>query len=724
VRTRLLAAKLALVSFCTIVAGFFVSQLIGYVRDALFLGGASVLDFIVKFGIYMGVYVMPVLVLFLIIIFLLAYRVERGLRRIELGETLTDDQRRRIVKRTAGLTTVVLILNILGFTLGHMVDIALSRLVENRYEAFFSADNVALLIRNVSSGVIYAWIQIAIYEQIIREPQRLLAFFELPHGKRRGSVATSQIILTAAIVLFSVSYIHVAVTISYRQEAVYADVLEQYGSGQAGREEYHTRMAALIDESSSRGDVDESLIIFPADGQEMAYRVNLFRLTSLLYSIFVLALSLVAQWLHSVNVKAAIDGVSERMRDIADGEGDMTQRVDVLRTDEVGEVAAMMNQFMDQLTSLLVLVRDAAEGTYQSCEAVQTTVRKGDETMHEALAIADEVGQALDRQIEEARATDEVIGQMTEAVATIAGQIEAQSSVVTETSSAIEEMTASIKSVADSANRTSEVAESLGKIAEEGGVSVNRTAEAMVGIQEAADETGQVLKLIGGISAQTNLLAMNAAIEAAHAGVHGRGFAVVAEEIRKLAADSAKRVGEIKTIIGTISERIGVGAERSDETKKALAEILEGADNSRKMVHGITSATSEQESGTDEILRAVQSMIEATETIRAQVVQQRKQSEELKSAIQRVVDLSHQVEKTQDNERDIVARMRGIIAEILEQSTRDTGNAEALQNALERFKLPEHRDQTFGMAAAAPAPDEAAPVEPDEEQTQEPPDGP
>ena len=701
-KTRLLALKLALVSFGVIIGGFFVSQLIGYVRDGLFLRDASVGDFLVKFAEYMGVFVFPVLLLFTLLIFLLAYRVQRGLRRIEDGEELSLEQRRKIVVQTTRVTTVVMILNVIGFFAGHALEFVILLLRGEKGEAFFSADNTALLIRNVSSGVIYAWIQIALYERILIEPRKLLSFHDLPQGKRTGSIATSQIVLTAAIIVFSVTYLHVAVTISYRQEAVYADVLEHYGTGAEARTEYRQRIHEVISESSSRGEVDPNLIVFPADTQELEARVSLFRLTSLLYSIFVLALSMVAQVLHSRNLREAVIRISERMRDIADGEGDMTKRVDVLRTDEVGEVAAMMNRFMDQLTDLLVLVRDAAGGTYASCEQVQSTVQRGDDTMKEAYTISDKVSESLDHQIQEARQTDEIIQRMSESVAKISEQIEAQSSVVTETSSAIEEMAASIRSVADSANKTNEVSEQLGSIADTGGESVNRTAEAMTAIQEAADQTGQVLKMIGGISAQTNLLAMNAAIEAAHAGVHGRGFAVVAEEIRKLAGDSAARVGEIKAIIGQISERIAIGAERTDDTKRAFGEIVSGAATSREMVREISAATAEQESGTGEILRAVQSMIDATEAIRSQVIEQRQRSEELKTAIENVVKLSHDVESIQETERAAVGSMRGVIGEVLELSDKDTANAKSLQAAIGRFRLPSTTDGDSRDGRAAP----------------------
>jgi methyl-accepting chemotaxis protein len=523
----------------------------------------------------------------------------------------------------------------------------------------------------------------------MREPRRLLAYYDLPGGKRRGSIATRQILLTFAMIVFTTAYLFGAVVTTYRQEALYADVVEHHGIGADAEAVYRERMQEMIDEASARGDIDASTIVFPADIQEMEERNTLFRVSTLLYILFALGVCVTAQWLHSGNLRLAVRGNSDRMRDIADGEGDMTQRVDVMRTDEVGETAAMMNHFMDTMTDLLVLVRDAAGGTYASCQAVQATVKRGDEAMSSAFRIADTVSSSLDRQIEEARTTDQVIQRMSDSVAKIAEQIESQSSVVEETSSAIEEMAASIRSVADSANRSNEVAEKLGQIANAGGDSVNRTSEAMTSIQEAADETGQVLKMISGISAQTNLLAMNAAIEAAHAGVHGRGFAVVAEEIRKLAADSAERVGEIKTIISTISERVALGAERSGETKRALGEIVSGTDNSRQMVKEITAATSEQESGTGEILNAVQSMIEVTETIRNQVVELRQRSEELKAAIENVVKLSHEVDSIQEDERNAVGSLRDVIAEVLEQSNKDTSNAQALQQAIDRFKLPD-----------------------------------
>jgi methyl-accepting chemotaxis protein len=200
----------------------------------------------------------------------------------------------------------------------------------------------------------------------------------------------------------------------------------------------------------------------------------------------------------------------------------------------------------------------------------------------------------------------------------IAGGAQRQAESLQQTAASLEEITSTVRLSTDNAREANRLATSSGDSAEAGGLVVSDAVAAMGDISAASMRIVDIISTVNDIAFQTNLLAVNAAVEAARAGDQGRGFAVVAAEVRTLALRSSDAANEIKSLIQDSMAKVDRGTKLVNQSGRTLAEIVTSVKRVRSMVGDIATAAEEQSRGIDQVNTAMAQMDAVTQANTAQ----------------------------------------------------------------------------------------------------------
>lgn len=302
--------------------------------------------------------------------------------------------------------------------------------------------------------------------------------------------------------------------------------------------------------------------------------------------------------------------ISESLGEIADGGGDLTRRLPSESQDEIGDLSGNFNRVMEQIASIIQRVTETSEGVTTQTEKM---TRASSSTTD-----------AIARQIHEIDQVATALQQMSHSAEEVADHAKSTAADTQETLRLSDEGSDVVKSAINTINRLTTQIES--------------TADKIQGLREQSDSIGSVMEVIRNIAEQTNLLALNAAIEAARAGEQGRGFAVVADEVRSLAQKTQQSTEEIEAIILELQkaaddthnsmeqsvEAVRETIDTSGRVDQALEKIRDNVQSINAMNHHIATASQEQSATATEVSKNITAIHDITENVseNARIVQE------------------------------------------------------------------------------------------------------
>ncbi|MGI5084797.1 methyl-accepting chemotaxis protein [Treponema putidum] len=428
-------------------------------------------------------------------------------------------------------------------------------------------------------------------------------------------------------------------------------------------------------------------VIINAPVNEFMKTVNSLRLSLMGLTAIILVGAFILIYFDTRYIIKPIKKVVNALKNIAHGEGDLTVRLPINGNDEITDLSEYFNQTISKIGSSIKTVGASSEEMTSIGSELASNMTETASAVHQISANIDGVKQQALTQAASVTETAATIEEIIRTIKQLNGSIENQAASVAESSSAIEQMVGNIASITQTLGKTDDVIKTLASATADGKDTIVNSNSVT---QKIAEESGSLLEassVIQHIASQTNLLAMNAAIEAAHAGEAGKGFAVVADEIRKLAEESSTQGKTITSTLKVLSGEIEALSTSSKTAEERFNTIFALSEQVKTMSQNLTNAMREQENGSKEVLTAIRDINMVTNQVNDGSAEMLRGGENVAQEMQKLDELTRVITDSM-NEMAIGARqINNAVQEVNEISQKNKHSIENLANEVKKFKV-------------------------------------
>ncbi|MBO4727336.1 MAG: hypothetical protein J5631_02805 [Spirochaetaceae bacterium] len=410
---------------------------------------------------------------------------------------------------------------------------------------------------------------------------------------------------------------------------------------------------------------------------------------AVIWLVFVTVVVLIVSFAFSKNIVMPLSTIANSFGTLATGAGDLTVRLTSREggNDVMARISSNFNNFLGKLGDIIRSIQSEAAQLGNVSSNLNDNVSRTKNAINDINQKTDVLSKNainLSASIEETTST---VHEISKTIESLNYQIGNQANSVNESSAAIEEMVANIQSVSNNLGRASKTFTELKGASETG----RNTMEGVIeSVKETAQHSQQLLEaneLIETIASQTNLLAMNAAIEAAHAGDAGKGFSVVADEIRKLAEDTSEQSKKIAEMLRVVVSNIGNVVDQSTDANTVFEDISGQIGNVNDLMSEISMSMNEQAEGSQQVLESLRTMQNTTTLILNGSTEMNTGASMVQNEMVNLRDFAYQVKEVTQNVSDRMEQISTSVDSVASLSGENNSLSDNLYEQTKGFKL-------------------------------------
>ncbi|MGN0739976.1 MAG: methyl-accepting chemotaxis protein [Treponema sp.] len=577
-------------------------------------------------------------VIILIIMAKVLSPLDKIIKRVSCGSEPTEQDRQVFLNTTRTMNKVTMISTVVGFVFGNLITMSIQ--IAKGAIPFEIPRLIFAIVHSISYGGVATMYTINLMDHFMSEKRKVLKIRSLDKTQVSGTMSST------LAYMFVISLLAVGSTIAMvPYQCIYLKNTEFFGSG-----------------------------------------LNFYIGNVILVSVISFVCCIVPFALILKGLSKRLKENSSLIHEIASS-GNLVGRIDIVVNDDFGIMASSVNELMDKLSSMISGIRTQSQNVADSVGNITDATSSSVAVLTQMKSSFDKINQGGNEQYQIINDVSKDITGLKDGAKSLTDFMVAQSSAMQENSVSITQMAGNIKKVAEMTKKADELITGLAKISERGNGLVSSSINAITEIQKSSVEVQQIIKVIQAISSQTNLLSMNAAIEAAHAGEFGAGFAVVANEVRSLAENSTKSAKDIQAHIKDMVSKISLGVSASQQAGAAFQEIETSVKENQRIMQELTNAMDEQRISAEENMRVTNDVSSALEHANSLAGNQDEFAEHVKTTMDSIVSLTREIMSCINEGMLAVNNMQASVTKVEESVDINRAAVEEMETQVSLFKL-------------------------------------
>ncbi len=367
--------------------------------------------------------------------------------------------------------------------------------------------------------------------------------------------------------------------------------------------------------------------------------------------------------------------------------GNLKRRLYIGALDDFGVVMSEMNQLMDFLQDSLTKLKNENLVVDSDADELSSVTESSSSGISHIIASFENMNEENRKKDVLLESAKENIAKLNEEAGKVSSFMEAQSKAEEQNAESISELVNNFSSIGELIAKAQNLSNELSQRSFEGNDKVAKTQAAINSISEKSQKMTEMIGAIQKVATQTNLLAMNAAIEAAHAGEAGKGFSVVADEIRKLSISTQKSAKDIADIINEVSEAMNIGTNHMNDTSDSFDKISYGIKEQTNLVDEISRTVSDQTQGANNVLSSTNDIFHQISEVNELIKNQAQYTEEIKNGIDDIVELSEKVNISMAESETVIREFSNSFQTVQSKTEQNKQSVKTITEELKKFEL-------------------------------------